>query len=91
MIGALKIEQMNRNIKLQAMELRWRSIACGPEKLAVPDSHKKVLAKRLAKVAAGKGEFLTIAQLKQRLAKTGWRSAVVQGKFPVRKRRAGES
>jgi hypothetical protein len=39
------------------------------EKLASPTWHKTVLQKRLAKVAAGKGEFLTIAQLKKRLAK----------------------
>jgi hypothetical protein len=31
--------------------------------------HKKILAKRLAKIEAGKGEFLTLAQLKKRLAK----------------------
>ena len=34
-----------------------------------PVWHKKVLAKRFAKIEAGKGEFLTIAQLKKRLAK----------------------
>lgn len=71
MIGALEIEQMSSHEKLQAMELLWRSIASGPEQPASPDWHKKVLAKRLAKVAAGKGEFLTIAQLKRRLAKPG--------------------
>jgi hypothetical protein len=32
-----------------------------------PAWHKIVLQKRLAKTEAGKGEFLTIAQLKQRL------------------------
>ena len=71
MIGALEIEQMSSHEKLQAMELSWRSIACGPEKLDSPDWHKKVLAKRRAKVAARKGEFLTVAQLKRRLNKSG--------------------
>ena len=33
------------------------------------DWHKKVLQKRLAKVEAGRGEFLTLTQLKKRLAK----------------------
>jgi putative addiction module component (TIGR02574 family) len=69
MIGTLEIEQMSRTEKLQAMELLWRSMANEPDKLASPEWHKKVLTKRLAKVAAGKGEFLTIAQLKQRLVK----------------------
>jgi hypothetical protein len=39
------------------------------EKLAPPRWHKKVLKKRLAKVMAGNGKFLTIAQLKNRLAR----------------------
>jgi hypothetical protein len=37
--------------------------------LESPGWHKKVLQQRLAKVEAGKGEFLTVAQLKKRLAK----------------------
>ena len=38
-------------------------------KIKSPSQHKKILAKRLAKVEAGKGKFLTLAQLKKRLAK----------------------
>jgi len=34
-----------------------------------PDWHKTVLTKRLAKVEVGKGEFLTLTQLKKRLQK----------------------
>jgi hypothetical protein len=45
----------------------WRLIAGEPEKLKSPGWHNKVLASRLAKVEAGKGEFLTVAQLKKRL------------------------
>jgi len=44
-------------------------MAAEPEKLESPDWHKQVLAKRLAKVEAGQGEFLTLAQLKKRLSK----------------------
>jgi hypothetical protein len=40
-----------------------------PDKLESPGWHKKILAKRLAKVEAGKGEFLTLTQLKKRLQK----------------------
>jgi putative addiction module component (TIGR02574 family) len=69
MIGTLEIEQMSRTEKLQAMELLWRSMTAGPGKLESPGWHKKVLQQRLAKVEAGKGEFLTVAQLKKRLAK----------------------
>jgi putative addiction module component (TIGR02574 family) len=69
MIGTLEIEQMSRTEKVQAMELLWHSMAAAPDKLESPGWHKKILAKRLAKVEAGKGEFLTVAQLKKRLAK----------------------
>jgi len=69
MIGTLEIEQMSRTEKLQAMELIWRSITAKPGKLESPNWHKQILAKRLAKVEAGKGEFLTLTQLKKRLLK----------------------
>jgi hypothetical protein len=69
MIGTLEIEQMSRTEKLRAMELLWRSMTAVPDKLESPCWHKKVLQQRLAKVESGKGEFLTLAQLKKRLAK----------------------
>ena len=69
MIEALEIERMSRTEKLQAMELLWRSMAGTPEKLESPTWHKTILQKRLAKVEAGQGEFLTVAQLKKRLAR----------------------
>lgn len=69
MIEAIEIERLSGTEKVQAMELLWRSMAGEPEKLESPGWHKKLLARRLAKVEAGKGEFLTIAQLKKRLAK----------------------
>jgi len=68
-IGILKIERMSFAERLQAMELLWRSMAAEPDKLESPGWHKKILASRLAKVEAGKGEFLTLTQLKKRLAK----------------------
>jgi Putative addiction module component len=66
MIGTLEIERMSFAERLQAMELLWRSMAAGSDKLESPGWHKKILAKRLAKVKAGKGEFLTLTQLKKR-------------------------
>jgi putative addiction module component (TIGR02574 family) len=69
MIGTLEIEQMSRTEKLQAMELLWRSMSAAPNKLQSPAWHKKILGRRLAKVEAGHGEFLTVAQFKKRLAK----------------------
>ena len=68
MIEAAEIESMSLAERLQTMELLWRSVSGEPEKLKSPAWHKDVLAQRLAKVKAGKGRFLTLAQLKQRLA-----------------------
>jgi len=69
MIATFEIERMSVAERLQAMELLWRSMAAEPDKMVSPSWHKEVLAKRLAKVEAGKGKFLTLAQLKKRLAK----------------------
>ena len=69
MIEALEVERMSLAERLRAMELLWRSMTVAPDKLTSPGWHKKVLAKRLTKVEAGKGEFLTIVQLKKRLRK----------------------
>jgi putative addiction module component (TIGR02574 family) len=68
-IETLEIERMTVAERLQAMELLWHSLSAEPGKLASPPWHKKVLAKRLTKIESGKAEFLTIAQLKRRLAK----------------------
>lgn len=69
MIQAAEIELMGLDERLQAMELLWASLARTPDKVPSPDWHENVIASRLAKVEAGEGEFLTIAQLKERLQK----------------------
>jgi putative addiction module component (TIGR02574 family) len=69
MIEAAEIDKMSTAERLRVMELLWRSMAREPERVESPTWHKKILARRLAKVEAGKGEFLTLAQLKRRLAK----------------------
>jgi putative addiction module component (TIGR02574 family) len=69
MIAAVEIERMSLPQKLEAMELLWKSLAADTDRLQSPRWHKTVLESRLAKVEAGKGKFLTVAQLKKRLAK----------------------
>jgi len=69
MIEAAEIESMSLSERLQTMELLWRSMSEEPQKLKSPAWHKDVIASRLAKVKAGKGRFLTLPQLKQRLAR----------------------
>ena len=69
MIQVADIERMSLEERLQTMELLWSSIARTPEAVDSPDWHKEVLAERLAKVERGEGEFLSLAQLKDRLLK----------------------
>jgi hypothetical protein len=49
-------------------KLPWRFFSHSDEKILPPDWHGEVLSKRLAKVEAGEGKFLTIPELKARLA-----------------------
>jgi hypothetical protein len=69
MIQAADIEQMSLEERLQTMELLWASLARTPEAVPCPDWHGEVIATRLAKIEQGEGEFLTIAELKERLDK----------------------
>ena len=69
MIEAAQIERMTGAEKMEIMELLWRSMSAEPAKVPSPQWHRKVLAQRLSKVEAGKGEFLTLTQLKKRLAR----------------------
>jgi putative addiction module component (TIGR02574 family) len=69
MIEASEIERMSFAERLKMMELLWRSMSAQPEKLESPHWHGTILKKRLARIAAGKGEFLTLSQLKKRLAR----------------------
>jgi len=68
-IAASDIKKMTLGERLQAMELLWESISAYPGKVASPEWHGEELNRRLAKVKAGKGTFLTVQQLKARLAK----------------------
>ncbi len=69
MIQAADIEQMGLEERLHTMELLWASLARTPEAVPSPDWHGEVIADRLAKIERGEGEFLTLAQVKERLQK----------------------
>lgn len=69
MIADSEIERMSFAERLKTMEQLWRSIAAEPERLESPGWHKTIIKKRLAKIEAGEGKFLTLAQLKKRLRK----------------------
>jgi hypothetical protein len=69
MISAADIEQMSLEERLRTMELLWTSITRTSEAVPSPDWHEEILSSRLAQVKRGEGEFLTVAQLKDRLRK----------------------
>jgi hypothetical protein len=69
MMQAADIEQMSLEERLQAMELLWASLARTPDAVPSPDWHEEIVAARLAKIDRGEGEFLTLAQVKERLQK----------------------
>ena len=58
---------MSLEERFQAMELLWASISRTPDAVPSPAWHGDVLADRLAKIERGEAEFLTMAQLKERL------------------------
>ena len=67
MIEAAEIERMSGVEKMEVMELLWRSMSAEPAKVPSPQWHRKSSLRRLSRVEAGKGEFLTLTQLKKRL------------------------
>ena len=68
MLGESEIKSMSPTQRLQTMELLWKSFSGSEHEVQSPDWHGEVLAGRLAKVEAGDGKFLTIPELKARLA-----------------------
>lgn len=70
MIATSDIEHMSVAERFQAMEVIWSSLQKSPEEISSPAWHGEVLSRRLAKVEAGHGKFLTLEQLKERLGMT---------------------
>jgi hypothetical protein len=68
MLAESEIQSMSTTERLQAMELLWRSFSASEDEVPSPDWRGEVLSERLAKVEAGEGQFLTIPELKARLA-----------------------
>lgn len=67
MFASSDIQRLTPAERFQVMEMIWESFADAPEQVPSPNWHGDILAGRLAKVEAGKGNFLTVEQLKQRL------------------------
>lgn len=62
-----EVSRLSKAERLQAMEWLWASLSKEPEEIEPPEWHGEVLAARKAKVDAGDAQFLSVAQLKDRL------------------------
>jgi len=70
MFVASDIEHLTVAERFQAMEVIWDSFLKSPDDVSSPTWHGEVLSKRVAKVEAGQGKFLTLEELKARLGMT---------------------
>jgi len=70
MFFASDIEHLTVAERFQAMEVIWDSLLKSPDDVSSPTWHEEVLSKRVAKVEAGQGKFLTLEELKARLGMT---------------------
>jgi hypothetical protein len=68
MLAESEIKGMSMTERLQTMELVWRSFSGSEDEVPSPDWHGEVLSECLAKVEDGEAKFLTIPELKVRLA-----------------------
>ena len=69
MPAILDLKQMSRPEKVRLMEEIWRDLSADEHELESPSWHGEIIAERTAKVEEGMGTFLTLAELKARLAK----------------------
>lgn len=64
-----QIKKMSLADRVSAMEALWDSMTLTSVEVKSPIWHKQVLARRRKKIAAGKATYLTLTQLKEKLAK----------------------
>jgi hypothetical protein len=67
MNATLPLKEMTLREKLAAMESLWEDLSRSPGKIPSPAWHKDVLARRRARVAAGKAKFIEWETAKQAL------------------------
>ena len=62
-----EVSRLSKAERLQSMEWLWASLSKEPQDIESPAWHGEVLAARKAKADSGEAQFLTVAQLKERL------------------------
>jgi hypothetical protein len=68
-MGIADIESMTIAERLQAIELLWTSVSRTDSQVSSPAWHRDVLDARRKKVEDGKGVFLSLTELRNRLGK----------------------
>jgi len=68
MIESSQIEKMSVTERLQAIDQLWDSLTRDSDEIPSPDWHQDVLADRKARAQRGEAKFLTLDQLRSRLA-----------------------
>jgi putative addiction module component (TIGR02574 family) len=69
MIAAVDIEQMSITERLQSIEMLWNSLSHDESSVESPTWHHKVLDSRRSIIAEEKATFLTLDELRNRLAR----------------------
>lgn len=63
------IERMSVTERLQSIELLWKSLLRDDSSVGSPAWHREVLESRRSLIAIGKANFLTLDELRDRLAR----------------------
>ncbi len=69
-MSIVEIEKMTVPERLQAIELLWTSVSRSESQVSSPTWHGDVLNARREKVESGKGVFLSLQELRDRLKKS---------------------
>jgi putative addiction module component (TIGR02574 family) len=70
MLKTAQVEKMSVAERLQIMEQLWDTLRPDAEGIASPGWHEEVLIKRKVRAQRGEAKFLTLDQLKARLAQS---------------------
>ncbi len=62
-------KNMSPSQRVLAMETLWESMCSGGDEVESPDWHEGILDARRQKIASGEGGFVTLQQLRERLAR----------------------
>jgi len=69
MIATVDIERMSITERLQSIEMLWNSLSRNDSSVESPAWHSKVLYSRRSIIAEEKATFLTLDELRNRLAR----------------------